>query len=203
MSILAKDAGGQTYELCPTGQFPAVLVDVIDLGEKETPFLHEKGPKQGQKKWSHQVKLIWQIAAEEEDEDGEWVASTRDDGLMHRVGKYYTLSLNEKANLRKDLDTWRGKAFTDDELSQGFDLEKLIGIQCRLVVGRRKTKAGDERVDIQAVLPKDRRDPAIEPDEYQREMHRPGGFDVRSPKQAEGGAAPQREEEEEEPDLPF
>ena len=37
------------------------------------------------------------------------------------------LSLSEKANLRKDLESWRGKAFTAEEL-KGFDIEKLIGV---------------------------------------------------------------------------
>lgn len=41
----------------------------------------------------------------------------------------YTESLNKKANLRKMLETWRGKAFTDTEL-KGFSLKKILGAPC-------------------------------------------------------------------------
>ena len=47
------------------------------------------------------------------------------------VSKRYTLSLSEKSNLFKDLTSWRGKAFTDDEL-KGFDLDNIIGANCLL-----------------------------------------------------------------------
>ena len=41
----------------------------------------------------------------------------------------YTESLNKKANLRKMLETWRGKQFTDNEL-KGFSLKKILGAPC-------------------------------------------------------------------------
>jgi hypothetical protein len=47
------------------------------------------------------------------------------------VGKWYTASIGEKANLRKDLVNWRGREFTDDEL-KGFDVKKLLGVPCML-----------------------------------------------------------------------
>lgn len=45
------------------------------------------------------------------------------------VGKRYTLSHNEKALLRVDLESWYGRKFDTMELDKagGFDLEKLIG----------------------------------------------------------------------------
>jgi hypothetical protein len=52
------------------------------------------------------------------------------------VSKFYTLSLNEKANLRKDLESWRGKAFSDAEIENGFDIEKLIGANCYLNIAQ-------------------------------------------------------------------
>ena len=49
--------------------------------------------------------------------------------------------MSEKANLRKDLEGWRGKSFTESEL-EGFDLEKLIGSNCMLnIVYNKKGKA--------------------------------------------------------------
>jgi len=43
------------------------------------------------------------------------------------------MSLGKKANLRADLESWRGQAFTDDEL-KGFDISKLLGVYCMVTV---------------------------------------------------------------------
>ena len=52
------------------------------------------------------------------------------DGL---IAKEYTVSLNEKANLRKDLESWRGKEIQPTEL-EGFDMTNLLGVQCTLQI---------------------------------------------------------------------
>ena len=44
-----------------------------------------------------------------------------------------TASLGKKANLRKFLETWRGRKFTDDEL-KGFELAKLAGLGCLITL---------------------------------------------------------------------
>jgi hypothetical protein len=45
------------------------------------------------------------------------------------ISKSYTVSLHEKAGLRRDLAAWRGRDFTDEE-AKGFDVSKLIGAYC-------------------------------------------------------------------------
>jgi hypothetical protein len=42
------------------------------------------------------------------------------------IAKQFTLSLNEKANLRADLASWRGRDFTPEEI-RGFDLKNILG----------------------------------------------------------------------------
>lgn len=49
------------------------------------------------------------------------------------IGSFYTASMNEKATLRKHLEGWRGKAFTDEEAA-AFDVAKLLGQACMLTV---------------------------------------------------------------------
>ena len=51
--------------------------------------------------------------------------------LPRALSKTYTLSLHEKAKLRKDLQSWRGRAFTAEEL-KGFDLMNVVGKPCLL-----------------------------------------------------------------------
>jgi len=49
------------------------------------------------------------------------------------ISKSYTVSLHEKAGLRKDLSAWRGRDFTDEE-AKAFDVSKLIGAYCMVNV---------------------------------------------------------------------
>jgi hypothetical protein len=54
--------------------------------------------------------------------------------LPRAISKKYTLSLGERAHLRKDLETWRNRLFTPEELQGGFDLQKLLAVPCQLQV---------------------------------------------------------------------
>jgi hypothetical protein len=47
--------------------------------------------------------------------------------------QFYTNSLNKKANLRRDLDGWRGRGFTKEEL-EGFDVRTVIGHACQISI---------------------------------------------------------------------
>lgn len=201
MAIKARDKsmGGTDFEICPTGLQHAVCVDVIDLGEVETPFIDERT---GQKKIQHQIKIVWQVDAVEED----GTPARRTDGLMHRLSKFYTLSLNEKANLRKDLDRWRGKPFTDEELADGWDVEAVIGADCQVNVFHKAS--GDKTyANVESVLARPRGAPKLQPEEYTREKDVPGGKDTRSPA-GDGGSSNSgydsyEDTKDEEPPLPF
>lgn len=114
MAIIAKAGDGQNYAPAPEGTHQAVAVDVIDKGLMESNF-------QGKKKLQHKIDIAWQI-----DE-------LRDDGKRFVLFKRYTLSLNEKATLRHDLESWRGRPFTRDE-EMGFDVETVIGANCLINV---------------------------------------------------------------------
>lgn len=101
---------GSEFTPAPEGVWPAVCVDVVDLGVVDSQF--------GKK---HKVKLVWEID------------QTMEDGKRFTVQKRYNVSLHEKSTLAKDLKAWRGRAFTPDEL-KGFDLDKILGAPCQLVV---------------------------------------------------------------------
>ena len=102
MAIYARSSARQ-YTPCPEGLHPAVCVDVVDLGDVDTAF--------GRK---HRVRLAWQIAE-------------IDPATKHRfdVVKTYTLSLHARASLRQDLESWRGRRYSENDARQGIDLERL------------------------------------------------------------------------------
>lgn len=132
MAIIATAGDSKTFTPAPAGVHQAVCVDVIDKGILDVTW-------QGKTKKQHKVDVAWQI-----DE-------LRDDGKRFLVYKRYTLSLSEKANLRKDLESWRGRQFTRDE-EMGFDVETVIGANCLLNV-QHKASGDKTYANVVAVMP--------------------------------------------------
>jgi len=129
MPIIAK--AGATFAPAPEGSHPAVCVDVVDLGTLEVNY-------GGKSKKQHKIRVVWQIDENQED------------GKPFIVQQRFTLSLHEKAGLRKVLESWRGKQFTDDEL-QGFDVETVIGKPCLVNVVHAK-KDGSMYANVTSVM---------------------------------------------------
>jgi hypothetical protein len=172
MPIIATAGDSKSYTPAPAGAHVAVCVDVIDKGILEVTYA-------GKTKKQHKVSLVWQL-----DE-------TRDDGKRHLVYKRYTLSLNEKATLRKDLESWRGKAFTRDE-EMGFDVESVIGANCLLNV-QHNTVADKTYANVVAVMPLARGMGKLAIVDYTREKDR-----TETPATDEGHSEPLTDD-----DIPF
>ena len=146
--VIASDTRKE-WTPAPEGLHKAVCVDVIDLGVVDSQF----GPR-------HKVRIVWQI--------GE---ISPDDHKRFEVRQMFTLSLNEKASLRKALETWRGKKFTTDEL-KGFDLEKLLGANCQLQIIHNITDEGRTFSNVQAVIPLNKGERKISAEDYVRAKDR-------------------------------
>jgi hypothetical protein len=153
MPIYAKPPGG-TGELHPEGLFAAVCVDVIDRGMVDT----------GAFGFKHMIDI-------------RWLTSVEDEETGHRlwVSRRYNNSLHEKANLRRDLQTWRGQKFTAEQL-QRFDLETLLGKPCQVQIVQDTKPDGAVYANVTAVLPAAQGVPKIVPKkgEYTRVVARPG-----------------------------
>jgi len=128
MAILTREPESK-FTPAPEGLFLAVACDVVDLGMVDDGF--------GMK---HKVEIWWQL-----DE------RNPETGARFTVRKRYTNSLHEKASLRKDLEMWRGRKFTPEEL-RGFDLEKLIGVPCQIQTVHKVTDDGKVFCNIGAVI---------------------------------------------------
>jgi len=117
MATIAKDSGGGDYTPAPEGTHIARCVRVIDLGT-------QKGSQQYPDA-KHKVLIAWELCEER----------TEYEGVMTPilVSKRYTLSLHKKAGLRHDLESWRGRPFTAEELD-GFDLVKVLGHPCMITI---------------------------------------------------------------------
>ena len=117
------------YPLPSEGLHRAVCVDVVDLGDLDTKF----GSK-------HKLSILFEI--EELDPEGKRIV----------VGKRFTWSLNEKSNLRKELERWQAKKYKTEDLLAGIDLEELLGLNAMLFISHNQ---GEERTyaNIETVLP--------------------------------------------------
>lgn len=126
MAIMAKSGGNVV--LVDEGTHQAICNMVVDLGLQETTYLGTVSHK-------HQVYIRWELPLERItwEEDGQEKEGPR------VTGKFYTLSLGDKANLRKDLESWRGKKFTKEELD-GFDVGKLLGAPCQITITHNEAK---------------------------------------------------------------
>jgi len=108
----------------PEGTYVAVCRGVVGVGTHNTGF---KDPKTGKDKWANQVVLLFELPTERIEIGGKEVPRGINTFPM-------TISLGAKANLRKMIETWRGRKFTDKEAAEGFDLQVLLGQNCLMSV---------------------------------------------------------------------
>jgi hypothetical protein len=114
------------FELPPAGTHSAVCYRVIDLGTQDSSY-------KGQPKRQHKVMISWELPDEK-----------MKDGRPFTISQRYTWSMSEKAALRRDLESWRGKPFTDADFGEGgFDIRKLLGVGCLLTIVH--TEKGDKK----------------------------------------------------------
>lgn len=133
MGLTATDKGGADFAPAPRGTHIARCCWVIDLGTQTHPQYGD----------SYQVLIGWELP-NARIEDGERK------GEPYFISKFYRLSLHEKANLRRDLEAWRDKGFTKEELA-GFDVRKLAGIPCQLTIIHEEKKDGGTRAKVSGV----------------------------------------------------
>ena len=121
MGFIAKDSGGGDFKKVPPGVYIGRCCSLIDLGTQFTDGAY--GPKS-----QHKIKIGWELFGE--DEAGQPLTILINGHEMPlTISKSYTVSLHEKAGLRRDLAAWRGKDFTDDE-AKAFDVAALMGAYC-------------------------------------------------------------------------
>ena len=149
MSIIAKTNGEKEFQKLPLpepGTTLAVCCGVWDLGLQQTGFID---PKTGTNKVQHKVIIAWEIEQKIDELTSEY------HGKPYMLNKKYTLSLGEKATLRKDLESWRGKPFGKEELESGFDVEKLYGINCLIGITHEPDRNDPSKVyaRVTAILP--------------------------------------------------
>jgi hypothetical protein len=162
MTVVSK----KQFRPAPEGMFLAVCVDEYDLGLVKTFY----GIKR-------KHRLSWQLEEIDSETGKPWL-----------ISKKYTPSLADKSNLRHDLESWRGKAMTKEEL-KAFDLENIVGKMCQLQVIHNEND-GETYANVQNIMPAPKGSIVLIPVGYTRMKDRPQD---QQPKIDTGGDGPNDE----------
>jgi hypothetical protein len=145
-----KDEAPPPHE---AGQFAAVCVDVIDLGLNVETF-------QGQ---PPEIKDKTALVFRTENAEGE--------DKPRYIHQEFATSMGKKSNMRKFLESWRGKAYTDEESRKnGIPLDKLDGVGALITVAHKVSAKGNTYAVILSIapLPKQMRDAMPAANGYKR-----------------------------------
>lgn len=148
MSIVAENKGTE-FILIPSGNHLARCYGMVEIGTiKETTGLYAG-------KEVKKVRISWETPHECHDFGN---------GLQpFTISQEYTLSMSEKSNLRRMLESWRGEPFNEEQIKT-FDVTKLLDVPCMLSVIHKPKKSGGTKAEIAAIakLPKTKQGTPIE-----------------------------------------
>lgn len=114
------------------GVYMAVCIGFIDLGEQYSEMF---------KSHANKGMYVWELPGETIEIDGE--------EKPRQLSKEFTISASNKGNLRKFIESWNGKSYSDDEFLE-FDLFDQIGKPCQLNVVLNETK---EYANVDNLMP--------------------------------------------------
>lgn len=154
--MIVEDSG-KTFIPVPPGMHLARCYRIIDLGTQKSEF-------EGNIKFLRKVKFMWEVHSESDD----GTPTVTDKGEPMVISKDYTVSWGEKATLRIDLQSWRGKPFSEEE-QRRFDLKNVLDKWCMLNIVHKPRQKGGVFANITTVnpVPKALRDAGV-PDGYNK-----------------------------------
>jgi len=145
--LVAKNST-KKREVIPAGNYVARAFSMVHIGTVKEQIL-------GEVKKLNKVRFTWELPTETRvfDED------KGEQPLV--ISKEYNVSMHEKSRLRLDIESWKGRTFTDAE-AKSFDLAGLIGEVCMLNIIIKTTKGGNDFAVISNItsLPKGLQYPA-------------------------------------------
>ncbi len=104
------------------GVYMAVCIGFIDLGEQYSEKF---------KSYTNKGMYVWELPGETIEIDGEQ--------KPRQLSKEFTISASNKSNLRKFIETWNSKNYSDEDFME-FDVFEQVGKPCQLNVVLNETK---------------------------------------------------------------
>ena len=140
-SLIVSGNSGKEFTIHPAGVFAARCTRIVDLGTHDTEW-------EGKKKKQHMINFSFESAELMGEDEGEYA------GKPFLVNQQYTASLGQKSNMRKALESWRGRAFTPAEI-ESFDLHNVLGKACMVNMLHEPGKKDPSKTysNIKAIMP--------------------------------------------------
>ena len=128
MSIIAINKKGEGFATMDAGSYPARIYQMIHLGT----IAGFQGQLQNKVRIGFEMPTEMKVFDEKKGEQ------------PRVISQDYTLSFNEKANLRKVIEACDPDALKLDKdgFLEEFDVEKLIGKDCLITVAQKESKEG-------------------------------------------------------------
>jgi len=123
------------FEMPPADSHVATGYRVIDLGTQQIDW-------QGKIKRQHKILISWELDV--------LMTEGENAGKPFTMHKRYTYTFDPKGSLRPDLEAWRGRPFTEEEMNS-FKLNKLLGVPCLMGVVHNK-KDGKTYANISSIM---------------------------------------------------
>ena len=117
-----KDRAKPKVPPVEAGVYMAVCIGFVDLGEQYSEKF---------KNYSYKGMYIWELPGETIEIDGEQ--------KPRQLSKEFTISASNKSNLRKFIETWNSKSYSDEDFME-FDVFEQVGKPCQLNVVLNETK---------------------------------------------------------------
>lgn len=136
--IKAKSGGSTQRELIPAGSHMARCYSIVHIGTVQWEW-------QGEVKHKNKVRLTWELPNETKvfkEENGE---------QPFVISKEYTLSMHEKSNLRRDVESLLGSM--TEQQADDFDITDLMGKPCMITVMHKIAKNGNTYSSVGSVTP--------------------------------------------------
>ena len=127
-----KDRAKPKVPPVEAGVYMAVCIGFVDLGEQYSEKF---------KNYSYKGMYIWELPGETIEIDGEM--------KPRQLSKEFTISGSSKSNLRKFIETWNSKSYSDEDFME-FDVFEQVGKPCQLNVVLNETK---EYANVDNLMP--------------------------------------------------
>ena len=127
-----KDRAKPKVPPVEAGVYMAVCIGFVDLGEQYSEKF---------KNYSYKGMYIWELPGETIEIDGEQ--------KPRQLSKEFTISASNKSNLRKFIETWNSRTYSDEDFME-FDVFEQVGKPCQLNVVLNETK---EYANVDNLMP--------------------------------------------------
>lgn len=139
-AVVVRASAGGDFTPVSSDLHNAVCAEIIEVNQVQTPFGVQD-----------QLKFVFQV----EEMDNAKPPRRKEVRATHNkvLG-----SATKPSNLRKMLESWRGKQFTPDEIADGIDIMKVVGQPLRIQTMQTVSTNNPDRkyAKIMAYLPADR-----------------------------------------------